>query len=144
MPTKIVWNDQGGSAKSPNGAYEARFVNANEFRTDTFCWDVELDDLFLGERFADKCLWSADSRFFAVCQYLKNTNALITQTQVVVVDMVREMRCALRAGDTNGLAIPTRFDQHRIICEQTNYGQTGTVSYLFGIDLTQADLWEAI
>lgn len=144
MPTPITWNEAVGTALSPNGRYAARFSNPAEFREHTYWYELEIGPVFIGERFADRCLWSPDSRYFAACQYVMAAEDPVIRSQLVIVDLAQKAACTLRASDSAGLALPVRFEQTRILCQQTSFARSANIGYMFGVDLTQVEAWEEL
>ena|SRR5579863_3706032 len=115
---------------SPSGNHAAKFLYAGEIRFGPPYYTVELDVLLLSKPllrrryFGVACLWSSDSSYLALSEWLSRSESRGPETQVVVIDIPNRQECAVDRL-RGGFAEPVRFEGKILIYTETFYSREG-------------------
>lgn len=106
---------------SPDGQHIAELSFAGEVRFGPLYYHLGIDEHNFADRvFGDAHLWSSDSRFFAVQEWLTTNYIKGPITQLLIVDVVKGCECAIAQTD-KGFVSPTAFKSGKIVYERHYY-----------------------
>ncbi len=129
------------SAISPSGRYLINFVSAGEIKFGPVYFKLEIDGQVLkGRFFGDVAVWSSDSRYLAVQEWLTTDVQSGPYTSLTVFDMVDKKECQL-SKLIYGWIIPMAFENSKVIYRK--HQKDGLVNE-FEIELTQVYRWKSI
>ncbi|HEX2908846.1 MAG TPA: hypothetical protein VHO69_18385, partial [Phototrophicaceae bacterium] len=136
------WKNQ---FKSPTGKYVIDFINMEELRMGVAYYELTINDYNFGTRFVPHSVWSADSRFFAVCRYVDNWRLIVPDphTELVIIDMENQVMRTFQAEDASGFLIPVMINNNTVWCEQTHFSLEGKTEKPITIDFSNFQNWVA-
>ncbi|MBW3623815.1 MAG: hypothetical protein KY468_10460 [Armatimonadetes bacterium] len=124
---------------SPDRQHTAVLKNIGEIRFGPSYYSLRLDRIDFGTRiFGNSALWSSDSRFLAVQEWLTIDEAEGPQTQLLLIDWLHHTECAV-SWAIQGFIEPKRFEGNTLIYTKMYLarGITGE----FEIDFLELDRW---
>lgn len=92
--------------------------------------------------FGSPMLWSADSRFLAVQEWLSTKEALGPQTALVCFDVESNRQCRVSTAE-NGFIEPKAFDGEKLIYTKEHTDAQGTKVNEYEIEFLPLPRWEA-
>ena len=126
--------------RSPDGAHLARLERAGDVPWGPRYYALTVDGVSFGERiFGASWIWSADSRYLAVQEWLSADIHGGPTTRLLVLDTVRRAETSM-ARTTKGWVEPLRFSPPGIGYARRYVG----FQYEFEEELPEAGKWEAL
>jgi hypothetical protein len=124
---------------SSDNAPSAVLDYANEIRFGP-AYYLRVDDIrFVGRVFGNSCLWSPDSRFFAVQEWESTSETQGPKTRLLLVDLETQRECVLSRAD-GGFIVPKQFDHAKLIYTK-KYPGKGKENE-FEIEFLNLNRWE--
>jgi hypothetical protein len=129
---------------SPDGKHVAIFCNIGEIRWGPPYFSLKVNDLSLGGRvFGSACLWSGDSRFLALQEWMTTDDRVGPVTQLVLVDVAGKKERPLAVAN-KGWVIPEKFEGDRLIYTEHYYSEEGQKITEFATRFLIADNWKSL
>lgn len=101
-------------------------------------YSLAVDGISFGERiFGYSCLWSPDSRFFAIQEWMTNDPKRGPQTRLLLIDVREKAEAAVCSAET-GFVEPRTFSGEKIVCLAAYYRPTGSGQ------LVRSEEWQEI
>jgi hypothetical protein len=114
---------------SPDGRHIAVLREAGVTDAGAPLSSLTIDRLAFGDRrFGDACLWSPDSRYFAIQEWIKLDDPAGAAMQLLLIDVERRQE-AILAG-TQGRIEPTAFESGRVRYEKHYTGVAKTREFV--------------
>jgi hypothetical protein len=127
---------------SPNNKYQAALNYVFEIRFGPPFYSLELLNFDFHDRiFGDDHLWSSDSRFFAVQEWLTTDELEGPETQLLLIDVENERECVL-SSTHQGFIKPIQFDGEKLIYTK-KYIARGITSE-FEIEFLSLNRWRPL
>jgi hypothetical protein len=124
---------------SPNGQHMACLHWAGEIPFGPAYYKLEIDGKTLRRRhFGERYLWSSDSNYFAIEEWLTTDRAKGPLTQLVILDILNGVEYQL-AKTHKGFIKPIQFDDRQILVEKQFYAQEGLRTE--EIRLAEPNMW---
>lgn len=129
---------------SPDGSHAAKFLYAGEIRFGPPYYKVEVDGRLLSKLSLQKrvfgvgCLWSSDSRYLALSEWLSRLESRGPDTQLVVID-IQNRREHVVERMRGGFADPVRFEGNTLFYAKARYDREGPHVDTCSFDLTNWD-----
>jgi hypothetical protein len=124
---------------SPNGQHMAHLHWAGEIPFGPAYYKLEIDGKILRRRrFGERYLWSTDSNFFAIEEWLTTDRAKGPVTQLVILDILNGVEYVC-AKTHKGFIKPIQFDGRQILIEKQFYTQDGLRTE--EIRLSEPSIW---
>ena len=128
--------------QSPDGRHEAELRYVGEIRFGPPYHSLCVDGISMGGRvFGDAVLWSPDSRYLAVQEWLTTDEAEGPITTLCVVDVVERRTCRLSRAD-GGFVEPQSFEGGAITYVASYMGDFEVRE--FEMDLEQVRSWRPL
>jgi hypothetical protein len=128
--------------KSPDGRYKAVLEIAGQIECGPPYFNLKIDDLNFGERiFGDAYLWSDDSVYFIIQEWLTTCYCMGPRTALTLFDLSKRKECLISWAD-KGFIIPISFDGNTLVYKK-EYLNKGIVRE-FEIDFRYLTKWEEI
>jgi hypothetical protein len=125
---------------SPDNSRKAVLDYANEIRFGPAYYYLRVDDISFGGRvFGNSCLWSPDSRFFAVQEWDSTSETQGPKTRLLLLDFETRRECILSRAD-GGFIVPKQFEGNKLIYAK-KYPAKG-IENEFEIEFLTLDRWE--
>jgi len=129
-------------SESPDRRYKAVLEIAGQIRYGPPYFNLKIDNLDFGERiFGDVYLWSGDSVFFIVQEWLTTCYQRGPKTALTLFDLSDRRECQVSRAD-KGFIVPLVFEDNTLIYKK-EYLDKGIVRE-FEIDFRSLDRWEEI
>ena len=127
---------------SPDSVHKAVMRYAGEIRFGPAYYSLIINKISFGERvFGASCLWSPDSRYFAIQEWETIKESDGPQTGLLLVDLPNRRECILSRAE-KGFIAPKRFEREKLIYAKQYYGQ-GRISE-FEIEFLSLAGWDNI
>jgi hypothetical protein len=127
---------------SPDNLRTAILEYANEIRFGPAYYTLKVDDISFGGRvFGNSCLWSPDSRFFAVQEWESTSETPGPKTHLLLLDFETRRACVLSRAD-GGFIVPKQFDRDKLIYAK-KYPARG-IENEFEIEFLSLNRWETL
>lgn len=127
--------------KSPDGSHILRFDLEGEIRFGPTYYRAEVNRSVIPAKiFGDIALWSPDSRFLVLQEWLTTDYTSGPQTALHVIDFVHSRSVRASWAD-KGFITPIRFDGETLVYKKQYFG-IGKIAE-FEIDLGTLDRWES-
>ena len=127
-------------AFSPNGSHKANLLYMGEIRFGPPYYSLLVDELSFKNRvFGRSCLWSPDSRFFAVQEWETTSEGQAPQTRLLLVDLESRRECVLSRAE-GGFIVPKQFQDDKLIYTKKYPGKG--VENEFEIEFLTLNRWE--
>jgi hypothetical protein len=128
--------------KSPDGRYKTVLEIAGQVECGPPYFNLKIDDLNFGERvFGDAYLWSSDSVYFIIQEWLTTCYCMGPRTALTLFDLPNRKECLISWAD-KGFIIPMSFDGNTLVYKK-EYLDKGIVRE-FEIDFRYLSKWEEI
>jgi len=128
--------------KSPDGRHKAVLEIAGDIRFGPPYFSLKVDDRSFRKRvFGDACLWSGDSSFFAIQEWLTTSYEAGPQTALTLFDLPNHKECRVSWAD-RGFIVPISFEDNLLIYKKEYLG-TGIIKE-FEMDLRSLKRWKKI
>lgn len=124
--------------------HTAMLIYAGEIRFGPPYFSLSIDGKALDDRvFGKDMLWSPDSRYLAVQEWLSTAERDGPQTALLCVDVLEERQCQVSQA-AGGFIVPMRFEDDKLIYEKQYFGaeRNGTTEY--EIPFTALSRWHAL
>ena len=115
---------------SPNKKYKVILTYVGEIQADQACYSLSIEGLpysFAERIFGQVCLWSPESRFLAVQEWMETdeTNAP-KYCLLLIIDVLAKRECIIaNVEGTKGDILPESFIGESLMYTVTYYGQFG-------------------
>lgn len=127
---------------SPDLSHKAVMKYTGEIRFGPAYYSLMLDQRSFGGRvFGQSCLWSPDSRYFAVQEWESTRESDGPRTRLLLIDLPAEKQCLLSRAE-QGFIVPKKFEAEKLIYTKEYRGQS-TIRE-FEIEFLSLDRWENI
>jgi hypothetical protein len=125
---------------SPDEMHVAELQIAGEVRFGPHYYSLRIDGDELGERvFGEACLWSPDSRFLAVHEWLTTSEAEGPKTALVLFDLAEDREVQISWAN-KGFIAATSFEGDKILYSKWYKGR-GVIRE-FEMEFLTLDRWE--
>ena len=125
---------------SPNGSHTANLLYSGEIRFGPPYYSLTIDELSFKNRvFGRSCLWSPDSRFFAVQEWESTNEGQGPKTRLLSIDVEQKRECVLSRAE-QGFIIPKKFEGDKLVYTK-EYPGKGIVNE-FEIAFLTLNRWE--
>ncbi|HVG19398.1 MAG TPA: hypothetical protein VNI02_10115 [Blastocatellia bacterium] len=133
------------AVESPDRKHVAVLSYIDEIRYGPSYFSLSVDGVSFGVRiFGDVHLWSGDSRFFAVQEWMTTDYRAGPVTQLLLID-VAERRERPLAVANQGWVIPERFEGDRLIYTEHYYSDRGREKVMeFEAKFVDAGKWRSL
>ena len=133
------------AVESPDRKHVAVLSYISEIRYGPPYFSLSVDGVSFGVRiFGDVHLWSGDSRFFAVQEWMTTDYQAGPVTQLLLID-VAERRERPLAVANQGWVIPERFEGDRLIYTERYYSDRGREKVMeFEAKFLEAGMWRPL
>lgn len=124
--------------------HTAMLIYVGEIRFGPPYFSLSIDGNALEERvFGKELLWSPDSRYLAVQEWLSTAERDGPQTALLCIDVIEERQCQISQA-AGGFIVPIRFEDDTLIYEKQYFGaeRNGTTEY--EIPFTALSRWSAL
>jgi hypothetical protein len=129
-------------SKSPDRRYEAVLEVAGQIECGPPYFYLKIDNLNFGKRvFGDAYLWSGDSAYFIIQEWLTTCYQTGPKTALTLFDLSNRKECLISWAD-KGFIAPLFFDGGALIYKK-EYLDKG-IAKEFEIDFHSLDRWEEI
>lgn len=129
---------------SPDQQHQAEFRFAGEIRFGPSYFSLTVDGYALvGRVFGDKALWSPDSRYLAVQEWLSTAEADGPQTALLCLDLLERRQCRV-AKAAGGFITPLRFSDNLLIYRKCYFRADGERSIEYEIAFADLPRWEML
>ena len=127
---------------SPDQTHRATLKYEGEIRFGPPYYSLALDGTRVGnEVFGQSSLWSQDSRFFVVQQWLSTKESDGPQTALVCFDLSERRRCQVSTAK-HGFIVPQRFEDETLIYTKEHFGTQGQRINEYEIDFRNLPRWK--
>ena len=127
-------------AFSVNGSHTANLLYKGEIRFGPPYYSLKIDELSFKNRvFGRSCLWSPDSRFFAVQEWESTNEGQGPKTRLLLIDVEQKRECVLSRAE-QGFIIPKKFEGDKLVYTK-EYPGKGIVNE-FEIEFLNLNRWE--
>jgi hypothetical protein len=127
-------------ATSPDLEHRAELRYAGEIRFGPAYYSLVLDTFRFRDRvFGKACLWSPDSRFFAVQEWETTIEGHGPQTRLLMIDLKTSMEGVLSRAE-NGFIVPKSFEGTKLIYMKEFFAPHSTRE--FEIEFPSLKRWE--
>src|SRR3989339_1070887 len=128
--------------ESPNKKHKAIITESGEIRFGPVLYSLIIDETSFGERcFGKDCLWSPDSRYFAIQEFDRNEYKYGPKTSLVLMAIEENKECLLSKAD-QGFIIPKYYENDSIVYEKQYHAKGLTKE--FEINYLKLDRWRNI
>jgi hypothetical protein len=129
---------------SPDGTHVVEFAMGCEVQMSVPFYYLCLDGRWFGERiFGGECVWSADSEYFAVDEWLSTDRRVGPDTQLLIVNVATDKACVL--GRTRGGFVhPMGFEGATVAFRQIVCNADGHESKELRANLPDGENWVSI
>ncbi|MBA5203624.1 MULTISPECIES: hypothetical protein [Pectobacterium] len=124
--------------------HTAMLIYVGEIRFGPPYFSLSIDGNALeGRVFGKELLWSPDSRYLAVQEWLSTAERDGPQTALLCIDVIEERQCQISQA-VGGFIVPIRFEDDTLIYEKQYFGaeRNGTTEY--EIPFTALSRWSAL
>ena len=126
--------------QSPNKLYKVILKYLGEIRFGPPYYSLTIDELSFKNRvFGRSCLWSPDSRFFAVQEWESTNEGQGPKTRLLLIDVEQKRECVLSRAE-QGFIIPKKFEGDKLVYTK-EYPGKGIVNE-FEIEFLNLNRWE--
>jgi hypothetical protein len=128
------------ATRSPDLLHNVVMRFVGEIRFGPAYYSLVIDELSFGNRvFGNACLWSPNSRFFAVQEWETTSEGHGPKTRLLLIDIIKKREYVLSRAE-QGFIEPKKFEDNKLIYEKKYLGQ-GIVKE-FEIEFLSLDRWE--
>jgi len=128
--------------RSPDGKHVATFTYVSEIRFGPPYFSIALDGYSFADRvFGASHLWSPDSRYFAIEEWLNTVEMKSPQTILTLFDLEKQCECVL-TGAPGGFIQPVQFENGKLIYKKRFLAQKAEKE--FEIEFEALDRWRKI
>ena len=133
---------------SPDKKYKAVLTYNGEIQADQACYSMSIDGLhasFAERVFGDVCLWSPDSRFLAVQEWIETYEDKAPKACLLsIIDVVARRECVIANVEVSkGNILPEDFIGESLMYKVVYYGQFGTTKS-FETKFRYLDGWQTL
>lgn len=124
--------------------HTAMLIYVGEIRFGPPYFSLSIDSNALeGRVFGKELLWSPDSRYLAVQEWLSTAERDGPQTALLCIDVIEERQCQISQA-AGGFIVPIRFEDDTLIYEKQYFSaeRNGTTEY--EIPFTALSRWSAL
>ncbi|ACX88239.1 hypothetical protein F6Q07_02385 [Pectobacterium parmentieri] len=124
--------------------HSAMLICVGDIRFGPPYFSLSIDDKELADRvFGKEMLWSPDSRYLVVQEWLSTAERDGPQTALLCIDVREERQCKVSQA-TGGFIVPVRFEDDNLIYEKRYFsaGRHGATEY--EIRFTDLPRWRAL
>ena len=93
--------------------------------------------------FGDEAVWSGDSRYVAVQEWLSTSKATGPQTALLCIDTTERKQCRVSTA-SHGFIVPIAFDGARLIYKKRYVERQGERTAEYEIEFADLPRWEAL
>ena len=133
---------------SPNKKYKAVLTYISEIQADQACYSLSIDGFpysFAGRVFGQVCLWSPESRFLTVQEWIEiDEDSAPKACLLLVIDMLARRECIIaNVEGTKGNIFPESFIGESLMYTVIYYGQFG-MTKSFESKFRYLDGWQTL
>lgn len=127
---------------SPDQAKTASLTLAGEIRFGPPYYSLVVENYrFLERIFGDACLWSPDSRYFAIQEWETIQEAGGPQTHLLLIDVDTKRECVVSRAE-NGFIVPLKFKNNNLIYRKEYFVPPAAGEY--EIEFLALNGWETL
>nr|WP_240472584.1 hypothetical protein [Pectobacterium brasiliense] len=124
--------------------HTAMLIYAGEIRFGPPYFSLSIDGKALDDRvFGKDMLWSPDSRYLAVQEWLSTAERDGPQTALLCVDVLEERQCQVSQA-AGGFIVPMRFEDDKLIYEKQYFGAEINGATEYEIPFTALPRWSTL
>ncbi|MEQ9885861.1 hypothetical protein [Pectobacterium zantedeschiae] len=124
--------------------HRAMLICAGEIRFGPPYFSLSIDGKALEERvFGKEMLWSPDSRYLVVQEWLSTVERDGPQTALLCIDVLEEKQCQVSQA-AGGFIVPVRFEDDKLIYEKQYFGGERNGITEYEIPFTALPRWTTL